>query len=73
MANPTLEQHPATPPPAHASRDDRRLGDLIRRRPEPLIAIAVLVLATLFVVWARTLARDLTDSLCVDRVARCFW
>jgi hypothetical protein len=54
VANPTLEQHPATPPQAQASRDDRRLGDLIRRRPEPLIAIAVLLLATLFVVWART-------------------
>ena len=53
VANPTLEQHPA-PQPARATRDDRRLGDLIRRRPEPLIAIAVLVLATLFVVWART-------------------
>jgi hypothetical protein len=53
VANPTLEQQPAPPPPAQ-SQHGRRLGDLVRRRPEPLIAIAVLVLATLVVLWAQT-------------------
>jgi hypothetical protein len=53
VANPTLEQQPAPPPPA-PSQHGRRLGDLVRRRPEPLIAIAVLVLATLVVLWAQT-------------------
>jgi hypothetical protein len=53
VANPTLEQHPA-PPPAQPRRGRHHLIELVRRRPEPLIALAVLVLAALIVVWART-------------------
>ena len=52
MANPTLEQHPAPPPPAEPQRG--RVGELMRAQRAPLIAIAVLVLAALIVVWART-------------------
>jgi hypothetical protein len=53
VANPTLEQHPAPQPPAEPQRG-HSLGELARRRPEPLVAIAVVALATLIVIWART-------------------
>ena len=54
MANPTLEQHPAAAAGAGNPWTIAASAICIRRRPEPLIAIAVLLLATLFVVWART-------------------
>ena len=54
MANPTLEQHPASPPAAGQRRGERRLAEVIRAWPATLIAIIVLALATVIVVWART-------------------
>jgi hypothetical protein len=53
VANPTLEQHPASPPPAEP-QPSGGLRSRIRERPEPLVALAVLVLAALIVIWART-------------------
>src|SRR5262249_41463990 len=53
VANPTLEQHPA-PPSADPQRGRRHPGELMRKQPAVLIALGVLVLATLIVVWART-------------------
>ena len=54
MANPTLEQHPARRRRREQRATIAASAISIRRRPEPLIAIAVLLLATLVVVWART-------------------
>jgi hypothetical protein len=54
VAHPAVE-HESAPPAAGASRRERPgPAGPVRRRPEPFIAIALLALATLVILWART-------------------